>query len=162
MRKIVLTLITLLALNIGVGFAAPINDLSQGQTAIGAGTDTFYLEHKLTDSFTLGFQNVDRHSDMNDIYGQFRLTSNLRGIVGTRDLDYGGSDAYLGLAVNAPIAPGWDGYASMVAGSDFKELQVGANIGLVGNVDLNLNYYSFMPDRGSDKDGIGIGATLKF
>ena len=162
MRKTVLTLAAILALNVGVGFAAPINNLSQGETAVGAGTDAFYLEHKLSNSFTLGFQNVDRGSDMNDIYGQFKLSNNLRGIIGNRDFDGGGSRMYLGMAVNGPVAPGWDGYASLIGGNEFKEVQVGANIGLASNVDLNLNYHSYMPDWGRNKNGVGIGATLKF
>lgn len=165
MKKFVLTIAAFVTLNAGVAaFAAPINDLGQGQTAVGIGTDTFYLEHKLTDSFTIGYQNVDRDRSghMSDVYGQFQLGKNIRGIVGNRDFDYSNSKMYLGMAVNGPVAPGWDGYASLIAGSEFKELQVGANIGIAPNVDLNLSYHSFMPDYGNNRNGVGIGATLKF
>lgn len=161
MKKTLLTVAALLTLSANA-FAAPVNDLAQGQTAVGAGSDVFYLEHKLTDSFTLGFQNVDRDgADMDDIYGQFRLNGNLRGIVGSRDFGYD-SEAYLGMAVNGPISPDANGYASLIAGSEFKELQVGANFKLTHNVDLNLDYHTFMPDEGRNRNGIGVGATLKF
>jgi hypothetical protein len=164
LKKIVLSLVAALALNVGIGFAAPINDLATGQTAVGIGSDTFYLEHQLTDNFTLGFQNVDRGdngSSLDDIYGQFRLSGNLRAIVGSRNFDFG-SKLYGGLAVSGPMAPEWDGYASFVAGDQFKELQVGANFHLAHNVDLNVNYHSFMPDAGRDTNGVGVGATFKF
>lgn len=164
MKKIVLSLVAALVLSVGTGFAAPINDLATGQTAVGLGSDTFYLEHKLTDNFTLGFQNVDRGDNgtsLDDIYGQFRLSDNLRAIIGSRNLD-SGSKFYGGLAVNGPMAPEWDGYASFIAGNQFKELQVGANFHLAHNLDLNLNYHSFMPDAGRDTNGAGVGVTLKF
>lgn len=161
MKKTLLTITALLTLSANA-FAAPVNDLSQGQTAVGAGSDVFYLEHKLTDSFTLGFQNVDRDgADMDDIYGQFRLNNNLRAIVGNRDFNYD-SNIYAGLAVNGPLSPEAKGYASLIAGGDFKELQVGANFKLTHNVDLNLDYHSFMPDQGRNRNGVGVGATLKF
>lgn len=163
MKKTVLALATFLTLNAGIGFAAPINDLSQGQTAIGIGNDNFYLEHKLTDNFTLGLQNVDRDNggNLSDIYGQLQLTNNLRGIIGSRNFDPS-SKLYLGMAVNGPLAPEADGYASLIAGNEFKELQVGTNFRLTHNLDLNLNYHSFMPDVGSNKTGVGVGATIKF
>ncbi|MEG6584235.1 hypothetical protein [Dendrosporobacter sp. 1207_IL3150] len=163
MKKTVITLAAFLAMNMGTGFAAPINDLSQGQTALGIGTDTFYIEHKLSDKFTLGFQNndYDNIGDMEDIYGQFGLNSNLRGIIGSRNFSYD-SEAYLGLAVNNAIAPQADGYASIIAGSSFKEFEIGTNVKLSHNTDLNLNYHNFMPDEGRDRNGVGVGATVKF
>lgn len=163
MKKVLFSLAFLLIFVMSTAFAAPINDLATGQTAIGAGSDNFYLEHKLTDSFTLGFQNVDWGSGLNanDIYGQFQLSSNLRGIVGSRNWD-SGSKMYLGLAVNGAMGPEWEGYASIIGGNNFKEVQAGANFRLTHNVDLNLNYHSFMPDFGPDKNGVGVGVTFKF
>lgn len=160
MKKIVLTLAALLIFSTSAAFAAPVNDLSRGQTALGLGSDTFYLEHKLTDTFTLGFQDADWVRG-NDIYGQFRFTDSLSGIVGSRNLD-SDSNLYFGLAVNGPLSPGWNGYASFVAGGEFNELQAGASYRLSHNLDLNLSYHSFMPDAGANKNGVGIGATLKF
>jgi len=161
MKKTMIAIAAMLAMNIGTGFAAPINELDKGQTAVGIGTDNFYLEHKLSNSFTLGLQNVDRDGHMSDVYGQFNLSSNLRGIVGSRDLN-SDSKLYVGAAVNGSIAPEWQGYASVVGSSQFAEVQVGANYKLTSNADLNLNYHSFMPDAGSDKNGVGVGVTLKF
>jgi hypothetical protein len=163
MKKIVLTLVTLLSLSATVGFAAPINDLASGQTAVGVGNNTFYLEHKFGEGFTLGLQNADwdTSGSLNDLYGQFHFSSNLRGIVGSKNYD-SGSKMYVGLAVNGPIAPEWDGYATLVAGNSFKQMQIGANYKVSSNVDFNLDYHSFMPDWGNNRTGVGVGATLKF
>lgn len=163
MKKTVLALAALFALQATAAFAAPVNDLSQGQTAAGLSTDTFYLEHKVSNSFTLGLQNVDwdNKGSMDDIYGQFKLSENLRGIVGSRDLDPG-SKMYLGMAVDGQLSPEWKGYASLIAGSEFKEMQAGANYKVARNVDLNLSYHSYMPDAGRNRNGVDFGATLKF
>lgn len=163
MKKTVLAFAAFLALQAGAALAAPVNDLSRGQTAVGLSSDTFYLEHQISNSFTLGLQNVNWNNSgsMDDIYGQFKLDNNLRGIIGNRDLS-AKSELYLGLAVNGPIAPEWKGHASFVAGSEFKEMQAGASYALTHNVDLNLNYHSFMPDSGKNRNGADFGATFKF
>lgn len=161
MKRIVLAIAALLAMNAATAFAAPINDLGRGQTALGVGSDVFYLEHKLSDSFTLGFQNVDRDGDMSDIYGQFDLAGNLKGLVGSRDL-WSGSEMYVGLAVHAPLAPQWDGYASLIGGGKFTEVQVGANMRVASNLDLNVDYHSFSPDGGRTRSGVGVGMTMRF
>ena len=153
MKKIMFALLVLFVTGVGTGFAAPINNLDNGQTAIGFVNDNFYVEHKFTNNFTLGFQN-------DDIYGQYNLNSNFRAIVGSRD--YFGSKLYVGAAVNTSLAPALDGYASLIAGNSFKELQVGVNYHLTHNVDVNVNYRSFIPDEGSNSNRTGIGATYKF
>lgn len=163
MKRIALTLSALWVLTTGAGFAAPVNDLEKGQTAAGIGTNLFYLEHKLADNFTLGLQNVDwnHQKSMDNVYGQLQLTNNLRGIIGSNNTT---SDAkvYVGMAINGPITPEWEGYTSLIAGNEFKELQVGANFKITYNADINFNFHSYMPDGGDNKNGVGIGATLKF
>ncbi len=154
MKKIVLTVVTLLSFGAATGFAAPINDLTKGETAVGFMHDSIYAENKIADNITVGFQK-------NDIYGQLNLNNNLRAIVGSRDYN-NGSKMYIGAAVDAPLAPSLDGYASLIGANDFKELQVGANYNLTNNVDVNVNYQSFMPDQGSNSNRTGLGATLKF
>jgi hypothetical protein len=154
MKKVVLTMVAILGFGASTGFAAPINNLGQGQTAVGVVDDSFYLEHKMTDNLTVGFQK-------NDIYGQVDLSNNLRAIVGSRDNSYN-SKFYIGAAVDTSLAPSLDGYASIVAGNNFKEMQVGANYNLTNNFDINLNYRSFMPDEGSNNNRTALGATLKF
>lgn len=154
MKKIALTVVGILALGVGTGFAAPVNNLNQGQTAIGIMDDSFYLEHKMSDNLTLGFQK-------NDIYGQLDLGNNLRAIVGSKDYN-SSSQLYIGAAVNTPIAPSLDGYASIIGGNSYKELQLGANYNLTSNFDVNFNYRSFMPDQGSNSNRTALGATLKF
>lgn len=163
MKKIVCTLAALLTLTTATSLAAPVNDLEKGQTAAGIGSNTFYLEHKLADNFTLGLQNVnwDQRNNMDNVYGQLQLTNNLRGIIGSNDVN-SNAKVYVGMAVNGPIAPEWEGYTSLIAGNEFKELQVGANFKITYNADINFNYHSYMPDAGDNKNGVGIGATLKF
>lgn len=169
MKKLGLALAALLTISASTGFAAPINDLSKGQTAVGINihntspsSNTFYIENKVADNFTLGLQTIDwdHGGSMDDVYGQLHLNNNLRAIVGNRNFE-SNSKFYMGMAVTAPLAPEWDGYASLIAGSEFKELQVGANYKLSHNVDFNVSYRSFMPDAGSNNNGLGFGATLK-
>ncbi len=154
MKKTILTVASILTLSVSTGFAAPINNLSQGQTAVGVLDDSGYIEHKVTNNVTIGLQK-------NDVYGQVGLNDNLRLIVGSRDNGYN-SKMYVGAAVNTALAPSLEGYASFVAGDQYKEVQVGANYNLTKNLDLNLNYRSFMPDAGSDSNRTALGATLKF
>lgn len=164
MKKSLLALTALLALNATSVFAAPVNDLAAGETALGIGTTEYYLEHQITDTFTLGYQNADRdyYGDMDDIYGQFRLNQNIRAIVGNRDLPYDSSNFYAGLAVSASLSEKMTGYVSHVIGGDFNETQVGANIAIASNIDFNVNYHAFNPDRGRNEDKFGFGATVKF
>ncbi len=163
MKKSILTFAAILTLTTGVASAAPINNLSSGETAIGVGTNENYIEHQFSDNLTIGYQKADRdeYGNQDDIYGQIRLVDHVRAIVGHRDLNYK-SNYYAGLAANVPLTPSATGYASFVTGSDFNETQIGANVGLVSNVELNLNYHSFSPDHGHNENGFGVGATVKF
>ncbi len=164
MKKSAVALGAFLLLGAGTGFAAPLNSLDNNQTAVGVSGDTFYIEHKLAEGFTLGYQSIDRdyYGDMKDFYGQYQFSDKLRGIIGSRDFDYSDSSLYLGLGLRGALAPRLDGFASFIAGDDFNELQAGAGLKLADNVDLNLTYTNFMPDRGRDKDEVALGATLKF
>ena len=162
MKRIVLIFAAFLILS-STCFAASLNDLASDQTALGIGTHNVYLEHKFNDVFTLGLQNESLSGglDMNDVYGQFKLTGNLRGIIGSRSFD-STSRFYGGLGVSFPMAGTWQGYASLVGGDMFSELQVGANLRLSATSDLNIGYYSYMPDGGSNKTGVNVGVTFKF
>lgn len=164
MKKSLLMLGALVVLSTSTSFAAPLNNLADEQTAVGLSGDAFYVEHKFGDRFTLGYQSIDRdyYGDMKDIYGQYQFSNTLRGIIGNRDFDYTDSALYLGLGLQAPLAPQLDGFASFIAGDDFNELQLGAGYRLAANVDLNVTYTNFMPDRGRDKDELAVGATFKF
>jgi hypothetical protein len=164
MKKSLLTLGAFLILSTGTSLAAPLNNLDNEQTAVGISGDTIYIEHKFDDRFTLGYQSIDRdnYGDMKDIYGQYQFSDNLRGIIGNRDFDYTNSSMYLGLGLRGPLAPKLDGFASIVAGDEFNELQVGTGYQLAANVDLNVTYTNFMPDQGKDKDELAVGATFKF
>ena len=155
MKKIVLTVVSILALGAGTAFAGtPINDLNQGQTAIGVQDHDLYIQHKLSNNFSLGLSE-------NDINGQIGLGNNIKGIIGSRDTG-NSSEIYAGAAVTAPLAPSLNGYASLVGSSDFTEAQVGANYNLTSNLDLNVNYRSFMPEFGGDSNRTSVGAAFKF
>lgn len=170
MKKVVLALLVFLVSSIGTGFAAPLNDLAQGETAVGIGfhggdpsSNDFYLEHQLSDNFLLGYQSIDwkHYSNFTDIYGHLRLSPNLRAIIGNRDFD-STSKIFLGAGVNGPLGVNSDGYAYLIGGDKFRELQVGANFRVTHNVDLNVSYRSFMPKDGDDTNGIGAGLTFRF
>ena len=154
MKKIALTTTLMLALSAGSVFAAPINNLDNEQTAIGVQDSRAFIEHKFSDIVTVSLQE-------DDIYGQFSVIPNIRLLVGQRDY-HDNSQTYGGLALTASLAPKIDGYASLVGGSDFKEMQLGANVNIAPNLDLNLNYRSLMPDQGSDSNRTTVGATFKF
>jgi hypothetical protein len=154
MKKIIVTVAAFIAFGIGTGFAAPMNNLENGQTAVGYLHDSLYIEHKLNDNLTLGLQK-------HDIYGQYAISNNVRAIIGSRDYN---SDAsiYAGAAYSHSLSPNVNGYASLIGSSDFTEAQVGANVNVAPNVDINADYTAFMPDHGSDRNRFGLGATFKF
>ena len=154
MKKIALASTLMIALSAGTGFAAPINTLENGQTAVGIHDERAYIEHKFADAVTVGLQE-------DDIYGQFEVNQNLRLLAGSRDF-HDDSELYGGLGVIAPLSSNVNGYASLVAGSSFKEMQVGANFNVATNLDINLNYSSLMPDSGSDRHRTSVGAAFKF
>jgi hypothetical protein len=154
MKKTVLALAVTFALGVGTGFAAPINNLDSNQTAIGVQDQSLYIEHKFSDTVTLGFQE-------HDVYGQFNLNNNLRLIAGSKDFN-SNSEFYGGVGLAAPLASNLDGYTSLVFGSGFKEMQVGANVNVAPNFDLNVNYRSLMPDQRSNSNRTSVGAVFKF
>jgi predicted porin len=164
MKKVLVGASLILSFSVGTGFAAPINDLGKGQTAVGVLTDTIYVEHKLSDNLTIGYQNIDRKygDSMDDFYGQYKLSnsSGLRAILGHRDLVSGST--YIGLAISDELAPRVKGYASVIGSSDFTEYQVGANYELTHEVDLNVNYRNFRPDHDRNDSRVEVGATYKF
>lgn len=165
MKKTLLTLTVLTALSTATAFASPINSLSSGETAVGVGTKESYIEHKVSDNVTLGYQYADRDYDgkQNDIYGQIDLIPNVKALVGYRsNLPYDNNNVYGGLSVSTPKVMGLEGYASYITGSDFNETQVGVNMNLVANVDLNVNYHNFDGDHAGRENGVGVGATIKF
>ena len=163
MKIKILAITALLVLSFSTCFSSPLNDLGTGQTALGLGTDNFYIEHKIANTFTIGVQNqkFDNLPHMNDIYGQLNLTENLRAIVGSRNMD-SNSTLYAGLGVTTSLSPEMSGYASYVGGDQFKELQLGANYHLSSTADLNIGYYSYMNDLRPDKNGVNAGVTFKF
>jgi hypothetical protein len=163
MKQRVFAITAFLVLSVSTCFASPLNNLATGQTALGIGTHNLYVEHKINDTITLGFQNEDLNnaSDMNDVYGQVKLSENLRAIVGNRSFD-STSKLYVGLGIDAPLASELGGYASLIGGDQFEEVQVGANFQLSKTADLNVGYYSYMPEYGSDKNGVNAGVTFKF
>lgn len=167
MRKMLVTAALLTALGTSAtAMAAPVNNMANNETAIGAGTKEMYVEHKFTKNLTAGYQYADRdeYNKQNDIYAQYDLVgSNVKAVAGWRNkLPGDKSNVYGGLAVVSPSVMGFEAYASYVKGADFGETQVGINKNLVANVDLNVNYHNFAPDNGHHETGVGAGITVKF
>lgn len=177
MKKKMLALIAGLTLASNVGFAAPLNNLATGETAIGynyhsmsnsADNNSYYLENAISDKFTLGIERNNYSGDFGskwnttDIYAQYKLDPNIRLIVGNRDYDYAGSKVYFGVGVNTNLAPKLDGYASVISSSYTTEWQAGVNYALNDNLSLNVNYKNNKDDHYPTYDGIGVGLNYKF
>ena len=166
MKKSALLTAALLLVSSSYAMAAPINQMANHETAIGVGTKESYIEHKVTNKTTAGFQYADRDEkgDNKDAYLQYDIIgSELKVIGGYRwNLPNDKDNAFAGVAVSTPKVLGFDAYASYVAGKDFNETQVGVNKNLLLNVDLNVNYHNFKPDEGSRENGVGVGVSVKF
>ena len=146
--------------------AAPVNQMANHETAIGANTEGAYIEHKVTGKATLGYEymNRDEYQNQDAAYLQYDLIgSEVKGIGGYRwNLPGDKSNAFIGAAISTPKIFGFDLYASYAAGKDFNETQVGFNKNLIANIDANVNYHNFKPDDGHHEDGIGVGLSVKF
>ena len=146
--------------------AAPVNQMANHETAIGANTKGGYIEHKVTGKATVGYEYMDRDEYQNQdaVYLQYDLIgSEVKAIGGYRwNLPNDKDNAFAGVVVSTPKVLGFDAYASYVAGKDFNETQVGVNKNLLLNVDLNVNYHNFKPDEGSRENGVGVGVSVKF
>lgn len=166
MKKSALLTAAMLLVSSSCALAAPINQMANHETAVGVGTKESYIEHKVTNKATVGFQYADRDEkgDYKDAYLQYDVVgSELKVIGGYRwNLPNDKDNAFAGVAVSTPKIMGFDAYASYVSGKDFNETQVGVNKNLLLNVDLNVNYHNFKPDEGSRENGVGVGVTVKF
>jgi len=166
MKKTALLTIGALMLGSSAVMAAPVNQMSAHETAVGVGTKDAFIEHKVTDKATVGadYANRDECGDQKSVYLQYDvIDSNLKVIGGYRwSLPGGKNQPYVGLAVSSPKIMGFDAYASYITGKDFNETQVGINKNILLNVDLNINYHNFKPKHSSRENGIGAGITVKF
>ncbi|MBP2649817.1 MAG: hypothetical protein H6Q74_642 [Firmicutes bacterium] len=179
MKKKIIVLIIGAMLAASVGFAAPINDLAQGETTVGANhyalspvTDdvSVYLEHGLSDKLLLGveYNNNGDESDNSwnttDIYAQYKLDPNIRLIVGDRNYDYGNqfNKFFYGVGFSTNIAPKIDGYASVTSNNYTTEWQVGVNYKLDDRAKVNLGYKSNKDDGYQTYSGLGFGIIYNF
>ncbi len=179
MKKKVTAVMAATMLAASVGFAAPVNDLQQHETAIGynhynlesgsidMNNDSFYLENALTDKLVLG---IERNSysmsgplfDTTDIYAQYKLDPTFRLIVGNRNYSDGPNKMFYGVGATTALAPRLDGYASVTASSIATDWQVGAAYKLTSQASLNLGYKSYKEDGLPRADGIGFGVNYTF
>lgn len=177
MKKKILAFVTGFTLVSSIGFAAPLNNLSSGETAIGydyynmshsADNNSYYLESAVSDKFTLGIERNNYTGSYNDnwnstdVYAQYKLDPNIRLIVGNRDYDYSGSKVYVGVGATTNLAPKLDGYASVISSSYTTEWQAGVNYALNDNVSLNVNYKNNKDDHYPTYSGLGVGLNYKF
>ncbi len=158
-------------LTAGTAAAAPVNQMTGSETAIGASNKGAYIEHKITSKATLGYEYMRREDSGNQdqAYLQYDLIgSEFKAIAGYRwnmpHEDKAGThgNVFAGAAVSTPKVFGFDAYASYVAGKEFNESQFGINKNLALNIDLNLNYHNYKHDHGTHQDGVGVGLTVKF
>lgn len=166
MKKIAAVLMGALVLSAPSAFAQPVNQMAANETAIGVGTKDSYMEHKITNKATVGFQHADRdaYGNQKDAYLQYdvigsqvKLVGGYRwGMAGDKDNVFGG------VALSTPKVMGFEAYASYIAGKEFNETEVGLNHNLMLNIDLNVNYHNFKPDQGKRENGVGAGITVKF
>lgn len=163
MKKIIAIFIVLLSFSMNRVFAAPINNLEKGVTTAGiisgSKNSMYYLETQNTDRLIIGIQSLDLRDNnaATDFYAQIKMDDTLRVLFGNRIID-SRSKAYLGGAVESHLNPDIDGYASLIAGSGFQELQLGANYKLTDTNDLNINFSSLSDNKSS----LGIGLSFKF
>ena len=166
MKKTALLTLGALMMSSAAVMAAPINQMAANETAIGVGTNESYIEHKVTNKMTVGYQYADRdqYGDHRDAYLQYDIVGSEVKVIGGYRWNLPGDkhNAYIGAAVSTPKVFGFEAYASYVAGKDFNETQVGINKNLIANIDANINYHNFKPDEGHHEDGVGFGLSLKF
>lgn len=166
MKKTALLTLGALMMSSAAVMAAPINQMAEHETAIGVGTNESYIEHKVTNKMTVGYQYADRdqYGDHKDAYLQYDIVgSEIKMIGGYRwNLPGDKDQAFGGVAVSTPKVLGFEAYASYIAGKDFNETTVGVNKNLLFNVDVNVNYHNFKPEYGKRENGVGAGVTVKF
>lgn len=164
MKKIAMLTAAMMMLGASSVLAAPINQMAEHETAVGVGTKESYIEHKITNKATIGYQYADRdeYGDHKDVYLQYDVVGSEVKLIGGYRWTDGKDNAFGGVALSTPRVMGFDAYASYVAGKDFNETQVGINKNLLLNVDLNVNYHNFKPDHGHHENGVGAGITVKF
>ena len=80
MKKSALLTSALLLVSSSYAMAAPINQMANHETAIGVGTKESYIEHKVTNKATAGFQYADRDEkgDHKDAYLQYEIIGSCR------------------------------------------------------------------------------------
>ncbi len=179
MKKKILAILTGTMLVTGVGFAAPVTDLQEGESTIGYNhynldvvgqnidDDSFYLENAVTDKVILG---IERNSysipgydaKTTDIYAHYKLDPNIRLIVGNRDYSGGPSKMFYGIGANTNLSPKVDGYASVTSSSIATEWQAGVTYKLNNQASLHLGYKSYKEDGAATADGMGFGVNYKF
>ena len=178
MKKKILALLVGSIVTSSIGFAAPINNATQGETTIGynyynmsnsTNNDSFYLENAVSDKFTLGVErnNYSANSaDWNttDVYVQYKIDPNVHLILGDRDYSYDNQSnkAFYGVGVTTNLAPKLDGYASVITNSYTTEWQTGVNYALTNQLALNVNYKSNKDNNYPTYNGVGIGLNYKF
>jgi opacity protein-like surface antigen len=179
MKKKILTIVTGAMLTASVGFAAPITDLEHNESTIGYNhynlhvngihmdTDSFYLEHGITDKVIVGLErnsySVPVYDDRTtDIYAHYKVDQNVRFILGNRDYSSGPSKMFYGIGASTNLTPNVDGYASVTSSSIATEWQTGVTYKLNDQASLHLGYKSYKEDGAPNADGIGFGANYKF
>lgn len=174
MKKKILTIMVGTMLAASIGSAAPLTNVSDGQTNLGYNHynldqngasvkgDSFYLEHGFSDKVIAGVEKNgyaypvgDAHTT--DLYVHYKLDPNFRLIVGDRNYSGDSDKMFVGLGANVNLAAKLDGYAAVTTNDVETEWQIGANYKLDNQSSLHLGYKSSKHDNSSTRDGIGFG-----
>jgi hypothetical protein len=206
-RRILTGLIAAMLIS-GVAFASPSIPLQQGETSIGfdvanlkpsvnvlgltadlgsTNTNSYYLQHGITDKITIGAESTKLNASNNgglsadvkatDIYAQYKIDNTFSLIAGSRNYDatvgYGGFSTDLskgqflwGVNASTRLNDKLTGHAGYKQTSYESEWQVGLADQLAKNISLDLSYkhhdYSFGSAVDLTLSGVGLGMNYKF
>lgn len=155
--------------------AAPVTELTKGETVIGYSysdfewhgfdidTHGFYVEHGIADKFILGIDSNDLDgSTSTDFYGKYKLDKKVNLTLGFRDYEDWKSKVTYGIEGSTVLGDKTVGYASLKLNSEETEWKVGATYAVAPQINLDLNYTSRDFDDSGAIKGIGVGINYKF
>ena len=184
MKKRIVSTALILTFISSVGFAAPVLDLKEGETAIGltytkpsttlSGYGESYdldkpsnvgafIEYRGANNFNIGLERQSYSYDIDDInytdvYGRYQVGKNMHLIAGLRQFDSDGysSDTYFlyGLGYSTKLDDNLSGYASYTKADISTTYDIGVNYTLSSKAVWNLGYRSIK----LKDDGISVEA----
>jgi len=166
LKKLVFLTTILLFLSNAICLASPITNQiggNDGESTVGFTTNGYlYFETSDSNNRVVGLQYVNGQAEF---YTQNPINNNFRAIIGVKVTDFQEStlnvDAkiYVGAATINSLNDNLDGYASLIAGYGFQELEIGLNYTLASNSYINLNCR--FPADNKNNSNLNIGLITK-